>query len=194
MATPCRRRIGQASRRVSAAALPTEDAGLVQRRAFSTSMRTFRRGGTRRSPHGHFVPSRWLPLLQLLSRGETLRSATSKTYARKHFDFVALNMWGDREVVPVNGETYSEKELAAALKVQYTPTLMFFDERGQVALRVDGYARPAASNTRSSTWRRSASQKLPTMSTWPRSRLKGKTNTPLNAQPFFMPSRRHDNA
>ena len=66
-----------------------------------------------------------------------------ETYARKHFDFVALNMWGDREVVPVNGETYSEKELAAALKVQYTPTLMFFDERGQVALRVDGYLPPA---------------------------------------------------
>jgi len=61
---------------------------------------------------------------------------------RKHFDVVAINMWGDREVVTVGGEQYTEKTFAAALKVQFTPTLIFFDEQGKVALRLNGYLPP----------------------------------------------------
>jgi thioredoxin-related protein len=35
-----------------------------------------------------------------------------------------------------------EKRLAAALKVQFTPTLVFFDEKGAVAHRINGYLPP----------------------------------------------------
>jgi thioredoxin-related protein len=51
-------------------------------------------------------------------------------------------MWGDREVVSIGGQGFTEKTFAAALKVQYTPTLLFLDERGQVALRLNGYYPP----------------------------------------------------
>jgi thioredoxin-related protein len=61
---------------------------------------------------------------------------------RSHFVAVALNMWGDREVTWTNGRTMGEKELARALKVQYTPTLLFLDEQGAVALRLNGYYPP----------------------------------------------------
>jgi thioredoxin-related protein len=61
---------------------------------------------------------------------------------RRHFVAVALNMWGDREVVWIDGRTLSEKELARALGVQYTPTLLFLDEKGAVALRLNGYYPP----------------------------------------------------
>lgn len=61
---------------------------------------------------------------------------------RKHFDVVAINMWGDRDVVTVGGEQYTEKTFAAALKVQFTPTLVFFDEQGKVVLRLNGYLPP----------------------------------------------------
>ena len=63
-------------------------------------------------------------------------------YTRQHFDVVALNMWGDREVTDLHGQTLSEKDFAAAVKVQYTPTLIFLDEQGRVALRVNGYFPP----------------------------------------------------
>jgi len=63
-------------------------------------------------------------------------------YVRKHFDVVALNMWGDREVVTVGGKPYTEKTFAAALRVQFTPTLLFFDESGKVVLRLNGYQPP----------------------------------------------------
>lgn len=61
---------------------------------------------------------------------------------RRHFDAVALNLWGDREVAWIDGKVRSEKEFAAFLKVQFTPTLLFFDEKGTVALRLNGYYPP----------------------------------------------------
>jgi thioredoxin-related protein len=61
---------------------------------------------------------------------------------RRHFVAVALNIWGDREVKWMDGRVMPEKELARVLKVQYTPTLLFFDEKGAVALRLNGYQPP----------------------------------------------------
>ena len=61
---------------------------------------------------------------------------------RRHFNAVAFNMWGDREVTWIDGKARREKEFAAALKVQFTPTLLFFDEKGGVALRINGYYPP----------------------------------------------------
>jgi thioredoxin-related protein len=61
---------------------------------------------------------------------------------RRHFDVIALNMWGDREVTGLRGETLSEKQFAAGLKVQYTPTLLFLDEAGEPVVRLNGYYQP----------------------------------------------------
>ena len=66
-----------------------------------------------------------------------------KSYIIKHFDGISLNIWGDREVVSVGGQDFTEKTFAAAFKVQYTPTLVFLDENGKVALRLNGYYPPA---------------------------------------------------
>jgi thioredoxin-related protein len=63
-------------------------------------------------------------------------------YVRRHFDGISLNMWGDREVVTVAGKSFTEKTLAEALKVQFTPTLLFLDESGKIALRLNGYYPP----------------------------------------------------
>lgn len=61
---------------------------------------------------------------------------------QQHLQAIAINMWGDREVVTMDGTPYTEKTLAEALRVNYTPTLIFLDERGQVALRLNGYYPP----------------------------------------------------
>jgi thioredoxin-related protein len=61
---------------------------------------------------------------------------------RRHFVAIALNVWGDREVTWIDGATQSEKQLAARLEVQFTPTLVFLDEAGAVALRLNGYYPP----------------------------------------------------
>ena len=61
---------------------------------------------------------------------------------RRHFVAIALNLWGDREVTWTDGRTMGEKELARVLKVQFTPTLLFLDERGAVVVRLNGYYAP----------------------------------------------------
>lgn len=61
---------------------------------------------------------------------------------RRHFDVIAINIWGDREITGLDGRTMSEKQFAAALKVQFTPTLLFLDEQGKPALRLNGFYPP----------------------------------------------------
>ena len=61
---------------------------------------------------------------------------------QERFDLVALNMWGDREVVQIGGKLFTEKTLAEALRVSYTPTMIFFTEDRKVSLRLDGYVSP----------------------------------------------------
>jgi thioredoxin-related protein len=61
---------------------------------------------------------------------------------RGHFVAIALNIWGDRETVWLDGRARSEKALARHLDVQFTPTLLFLDEQGSVAARLNGYWPP----------------------------------------------------
>jgi len=61
---------------------------------------------------------------------------------RRRFVSLALNIWGDREVTWTDGRAMTEKQLAAMLKVQFTPTLVFLDEKGAVARRINGYYPP----------------------------------------------------
>lgn len=61
---------------------------------------------------------------------------------RRHFNAIAINIWGDREITWTDGKTRSEKDFAAFLKVQFTPTLLFFNEKGDVVLRLNGYYPP----------------------------------------------------
>ena len=62
--------------------------------------------------------------------------------ALKHFNVIAINMWGDREVTGLDGEVTTEKGFARSLGVQFTPTLIYLDEKGKVVLRLNGYYPP----------------------------------------------------
>ncbi|MDX9766862.1 MAG: thioredoxin fold domain-containing protein [Ectothiorhodospiraceae bacterium] len=61
---------------------------------------------------------------------------------RRHFDTIAINLWGDREVTDLQGRHTTEKDFARDLRVQFTPTLLMLDERGEVVLRLNGYVPP----------------------------------------------------
>jgi len=64
-------------------------------------------------------------------------------YTREHFIAIELNMWGDRETVWLDGVARAEKDLAKALDVQFTPTLLFLNEEGDIIARINGYYEPA---------------------------------------------------
>lgn len=65
-----------------------------------------------------------------------------ETLVRGHFDVVAMNLVGDRAVTNVDGKHYTEKTFAEALKVQFTPTILFLNEKGETILRLNGYLPP----------------------------------------------------
>lgn len=77
---------------------------------------------------------------QLMVTNFSQKAIVDKT--RRHFVAIALNIWGDRETTWVDGRTMSEKALARALDVQFTPTLLFLDEKGAVVARLNGYWPP----------------------------------------------------
>jgi len=68
------------------------------------------------------------------------RAIADKT--RANFRAIALDIWGDLEVTWTDGQRTTEKQLARQLKVQFTPTLLFLDERGRVDTRLNGYWPP----------------------------------------------------
>lgn len=76
---------------------------------------------------------------KLLEENFSQREIAEK--ARAYFDVVSINLWGDKEVT-VGDKIYTEKEFAEALKVQYTPTLLFFNEDNKIAFRANGYYPP----------------------------------------------------
>ncbi|MBT6093914.1 MAG: thioredoxin fold domain-containing protein [Rhodospirillaceae bacterium] len=57
-----------------------------------------------------------------------LRKPKTVDYIKKHFFVVQLNLWGDREVVDVDGTPTTEKKLARKHRVQFTPTIQFFPQ------------------------------------------------------------------
>ena len=115
------------------------------------------------------------------------RSGPTVQRMRKHFVALALNIWGDREITWTDGKPATEKQIALKLKVQYTPTLIFLDEKGGVALRLNGYYPP---------------QRFDAALDYVAGRMEGKLSFPeymrdfdrrqprseLRSEPFFLPA------
>lgn len=107
---------------------------------------------------------------------------------REQFDVIAMNIWGDREVVGLDGKSYTEKSYAAALKVQFTPSLMFLDERGGIVLRLNGYLPPARMKA-ALDWVAGHKEKAVAFRDFVAEREKaapGKSSGEMIPQPFFL--------
>ena len=57
------------------------------------------------------------PYCNLLVERNLAQKDIEKTM-REHFDVIALNLWGDRDVATVDGQTFTEKNFAAALSAR----------------------------------------------------------------------------
>lgn len=63
-------------------------------------------------------------------------------FTRQQFDVVPIDIWSDVEIVDTRGERLSSKAFAEREKAQFTPTLIFYDERGEEVFRLRGYYPP----------------------------------------------------
>lgn len=60
----------------------------------------------------------------------------------KKFVAIGFDLFGDRDVTWFDGKVRREKDLAKFLKVQFTPTILLLDEKGNTIARVNGYYPP----------------------------------------------------
>jgi thioredoxin-related protein len=70
---------------------------------------------------------------------ENFKNAPYKEFIQEHFDVIAINIKGDREVALNDEATATEKEVAGMLKVRYTPTVVFLNQDNQPVARINGY-------------------------------------------------------
>jgi len=70
---------------------------------------------------------------------ENLKDADTRNKLDKHFKIIHINLFGDKEITDTNGQTYTEKGFGIMRNIQFTPTLLFFDEDANQILRLNGY-------------------------------------------------------
>ena len=63
-------------------------------------------------------------------------------YTRKHFDVVPIDIWSPEELTTSSGKTMTERDYSIALNTNFTPSLVFYDKEGKIALRLRGYYPP----------------------------------------------------
>jgi len=64
------------------------------------------------------------------------------SYTRQNFDVIPIDIWSPEAVTTPSGESFSEREFAQHMGTNFTPSLVFYDTEGRVALRLRGYYPP----------------------------------------------------
>lgn len=63
-------------------------------------------------------------------------------YTRNNFDLIAIDIWNPEEVTDPQGNTMTQRDYALKMRTNFTPSLVFYDADGTVALRLRGYYPP----------------------------------------------------
>ncbi|MCP3689656.1 MAG: thioredoxin fold domain-containing protein [Gammaproteobacteria bacterium] len=64
------------------------------------------------------------------------------SYIQEHFDTIAINVRGDRDIAFDEETSVSEKQLAEILNVRATPAILFLNAENKTIVRVNGYRAP----------------------------------------------------
>ncbi len=73
---------------------------------------------------------------------QNLGQAEVSAYAQKNFEVVAINIFGSVEVTDTDGEVLREKEFATKQRVNFTPTMLVYNEDSRKIFRMNGYYNP----------------------------------------------------
>lgn len=72
----------------------------------------------------------------------SLSDTDIQNYLRKYYDVIAFDIWGVDDVTDTDGKKYTERELAIHYKANFTPSLVFYDEKGTPVFRLRGFYPP----------------------------------------------------
>lgn len=63
-------------------------------------------------------------------------------YTRKFFDVIPIHIWGNLEVITTDGQKLTEKAFSDREKINFTPSLIFYNTKGKEIFRMRGYYPP----------------------------------------------------
>lgn len=71
-----------------------------------------------------------------------LKRPDIERYTRENFDVIPIDIWSPEEVTTPAGETMSQRDYSLKLGTNFTPSLVFYNADGEIALRLRGYYPP----------------------------------------------------
>jgi len=86
-----------------------------------------------------FMTLQFCPYCTKMLDDNFVKGAKQQPYIQENFDVIGIDIRGSREIVVSEELTMTEKEYAADLNVQYTPTIIFLDQTNKIVARVNGY-------------------------------------------------------
>ncbi len=60
-------------------------------------------------------------------------------FTQNHFNVIAIDVNGDRMLTDFNNKKWTEKAFATHMKTDFTPSLLFYDKKHQLTLKLPGY-------------------------------------------------------
>jgi thioredoxin-related protein len=89
-----------------------------------------------------FMSLKFCPYCTKMLKENFYKGAKLQPYIAQNFDVIGIDIKGAKEIAVNEDTTMTEKEYAAHLKVQYTPTILFLNQKNEVVVRVNGYRSP----------------------------------------------------
>ena len=89
-----------------------------------------------------FMTLEFCPYCTKMLNDNFVEGAKHQKYIQDNFDVIGINIKGSREIALSEDKSLTEKEYAAYLKVQYTPTIIFLNQKNEVVVRLNGYRSP----------------------------------------------------
>lgn len=86
-----------------------------------------------------FMTLKFCPYCTKMLNDSFVKDAELQPYIEKNFDVIAVDIRGNKEVTLDENTVLSEMEYAKHISVQITPTVLIFDENGEIVVRVNGY-------------------------------------------------------
>ena len=86
-----------------------------------------------------FMTLKFCPYCTKMLKNNFEEGAKLQPYIQKNFDVVGIDIKGNKEITVTEDLTFTEKEYAQYLKVQYTPTILFLNQNNEIVVRVNGY-------------------------------------------------------
>lgn len=86
-----------------------------------------------------FMTLKFCPYCTKMLKENFVEGAKLQPYLEENFDVIGIDIKGSKEITVDEDTEMTEKEYAQHIKVQYTPTIIVFDNEGKIVVRVNGY-------------------------------------------------------